>query len=124
MNKMLLAVASTIEAVTGLALLLMPALVLMLLLGKHVSSPLLLARVAGLGLLSLGFACWPRVEATLPAVRAMLIYNLLAATYLAYLQFSDHYPGKLLLPALALHAILSVLFLLAWFKYRQPAKGT
>jgi hypothetical protein len=122
-NRVLLLVASTLEAVTGLGLLLAPASGVRLLLGKDVTTePLAVVPVAALGLLSSGIACWPRVEATLTAIRVMLIYNLSAAAYLGYLRFGGNDPGRRLLPALAVHAILSVLFLGAWFKH-QPANA-
>jgi hypothetical protein len=62
MNKVLLAIASTLEAVTGIGLIIAPNMVRFLL-GPDVSSAsLAIARIAGFGLLSLGIACWPRVN--------------------------------------------------------------
>ncbi|PYJ68999.1 MAG: hypothetical protein DME76_10450, partial [Verrucomicrobia bacterium] len=77
---------------------------------------LVIARMAGFGLLSLGVACWPRVEATIARVRAMLIYNLVATAYLGYLRFGSESVGKLLFPALAVHAVLAILFVGVWLK--------
>src|SRR5437762_1052640 len=116
MNKVLLAVASTLEAVTGLSLVIAPSIAGFLL-GTDISgAALVIARMAGLGLLLLGVACWPRVEGTIPRLRAMLIYNLLATAYLGYLRFSSQSVEKLLLPALAVHAALAILFVGAWLK--------
>jgi hypothetical protein len=82
-DKLLLAVASTVEGVTGVALIAAPTIVLGFLLGTDISGKtLILSRIAGIGLLSLGVACWPRVKAIAPRLRAMLIYNLLATAYL------------------------------------------
>ena len=118
-TKLLLAVASTFEAVTGFALIIAPSIVRFLL-GTDISgAALAIARMAGLGLLLLGVACWPRVEGTIPRLRAMLIYNLLATAYLGYLRFSSQSVGKLLLPALAAHAVLAILFVGAWLKDRS-----
>ena len=75
-----------------------------------------IARMVGIGLLLLGVACWPRVEGTIPRLRAMLIYNLLATAYLGYLRVSSQSVGKLLLPAVAVHAVLAILFVGAWLK--------
>ena len=116
MNKVLLAVAATFETVTGTALIFAPNIV-RLLLGTDISGVVLvIARMVGVGLLLLGVACWPRVEGTIPRLRAMLIYNLLATAYLGYLRFSSQSVGKLLLPALAVHAVLAILFVGAWLK--------
>ena len=118
-TRVLLAPASTLEAVTGLALIIAPSIVRFLL-GTDISgATLVIARMAGLGLLALGVACWPRGEATIPRLRAMLIYNLLATAYLGYLRFSSQSVGKLLLLALAVHAVLTILFLGAWLKHQS-----
>ena len=118
-TRVLLATASTLEAVTGLALIIAPSIVRFLL-GTDISgATLVIARMAGLGLLALGVACWPRGEATIPRLRAMLIYNLLATAYLGYLRFSSQSVGKLLLLALAVHAVLTILFLGAWLKHQS-----
>jgi hypothetical protein len=87
------------------------------LLGTDISGVvLIIARMAGVGLLLLSVACWPRVEGTIPRLRAMLIYNLLATAGLGYLCFGSQSVGKLLLPALAVHAVLTILFFGAWLK--------
>ena len=118
-TKLLLAVAATFETVTGIVLIVAPNIV-RLLLGTDISSAVLvIARMVGVGLLLLGVACWPRVEGTIPRVRAMLIYNLLATAYLGYLRFSSQSVGKLLLPALAVHAGLAILFVGAWLKHQS-----
>ena len=118
-TKLLLAVAATFEAVTGIVLIVAPNIV-RLLLGTDISSAVLvIARMVGVGLLLLGVACWPRVEGTIPRLRAMLIYNLLATAYLGYLRFSSQSVGKLLLPALAVHAGLAILFVGAWLKHQS-----
>ena len=115
-SKVLLAAAATFETVTGIALIFAPDIA-RLLLGTDISgAALVIARMAGVGLLLLGVACWPRVEGTIPRLRAMLIYNLFATACLGYLRFSSQSVGKLLLPALAVHAVLAILFIGAWFK--------
>jgi len=111
MNK-LLEVAAVLEAITGLVLMIHPPLVTQLLLGGGVSGAgVALGRVAGFALLSLGLACWPGPDASgaNSALRALLIYNLLAALYLAYLGFAGGVTGILLWPAVVLYATLTVL---------------
>jgi hypothetical protein len=65
-------------------------------------------------MLALGVACWPsrrRAERNASAFRAMLIYNVLIALYLAYLGTVVHLGGALLWPAVALHATMALLLL-------------
>ena len=76
-----------------------------------------LGRVAGVSLLALGVACWPgrqRAESGAPAFRAMLIYNVLIALYLAYLGTVRHLAGVLLWPGVALHAVVALLLVWTW----------
>jgi hypothetical protein len=72
--------------------------------------------MAGFGLLLLGIACRPRVEGNVLHLLAMLIYNVLTTVYLGYLRFSSESIGILLLPAIAVHAVLAILFVGVWFK--------
>ena len=116
-SKVLLAVASTLEALTGLGLIIAPTMVKSLL-GTDISgATITIARMTGFGLLLLGIVCWPRVGPIVPRLRVMLIYNVLAATYLGYLRFGVESVGRLLLPAIAVHTVLAILFIGVWFKY-------
>ena len=112
----ILAFAAIVEVGTGLALMIDPAIVARLLLGADVSGAgTVLGRCFGIALLALGLACWPgrqRAESGSPAGRAMLIYNVLIALYLAYLGTVGHLGGVLLWPGVALHAIVALL--LVW----------
>jgi hypothetical protein len=101
-----------IEALTGLALIADPNVVASLLLGQGLSgSGLAVARIAGIGLLSLSVACWPARKAdTEASARGLLVYNALAAIYLGYLGVDGVMVGLLLWPAVALHAVLGFLF--------------
>jgi hypothetical protein len=108
--KRVLMLAAIGEAATGLALLIAPALVGQLLLGEEfpgVAIPV--ARVAGIALVALAFACWPG-----PPLIGMLTYSAVVAIYLAYLGFAGGLAGVLLWPAVALHAVLSVFLGRAW----------
>ena len=103
--KSVLVLAAVSEAATGLALLIVPSLVGRLLLGEELTGIALpVARVAGIALIALGVACWPGT----PLI-GMLTYSAAVTLYLAYIGFADGLSGKLLWPAVVLHAILTAL---------------
>jgi len=110
-TKTLVVISCSIEAATGLALVAVPNLVASLLLGAGLpASGEAVARVGGLGLFSLALACWPRGEGDIQQpVRALFVYNLAAAFYLAYLKVGGEFTSLLLLPASGLHALLGAL---------------
>ena len=108
--KRVLIFAAVAEAATGLALLVVPSLVGQLLLGEELTGVAIpVARVAGIVLVALGFACWPG-----PPLIGMLIYSAVVALYLAYLGLAGGLAGVLLWPAVALHVVLSILLGRAW----------
>jgi hypothetical protein len=114
MNKVL-AFAAIAEAVTGLALLILPNLVGRLLLGVEftgVGVPA--ARVAGIALIGLSIACLPGL-----ALIGMLIYSTVVTLYLGYLGISGSFVGILLWPAVAVHAVLVVLLAKAQLKPKK-----
>ena len=113
--KKVLTLAAVIEAATGVALMVVPSLVVRLLFGAEltgVSIPV--ARVTGIALIALGIACWPG-----PALLGMLTYGALATAYLLYLAFRGEWVGPLLWPAVALHAILTLLLARSWLAKRM-----
>src|SRR5262245_62179377 len=119
----LLSVEAAIEGATGLALIIFPQAVASLLLGAVLAAAgIVVARVAGIALLSLGLVCWmSRQDASkTAALAAMLNYNLLVTAYLMYLGLGGVLVGMLLWPAIAIHAVLTVLVASTWFKARQP----
>ena len=113
--KKVLVFAAVGEVATGLALLVVPSLVGQLLLDQEfIGIALPVARVAGIALIALGIACWPG-----PPLVGMLIYSTVVALYLAYLGFTGGWTGVLLWPAVALHAVLSILLGRAWVLVRH-----
>jgi hypothetical protein len=87
--KNLLIVTAVIEAAAGLVLVALPSLLITLLSGSSVTTPveLTLARVAGVALLALGVACWlarhdGQGRAARGLVDAMVLYNAGVATVL------------------------------------------
>ena len=121
--KRLLILAAVLEAATGLALLIAPAVVARLLLGSDLSAAgTAVGRVAGCALVALAIACWPsRGPAALliPAARAMLTYNTLVACYLVFLGVSGQFAGVLLWPAVAIHGLITLLLVRAWLRAEQ-----
>ena len=109
----LLVVAAVVEAATGVALIISPQAVASLLLGADLDrAGIAVGRVAGIALLSLGLLCWmSRQDANNTAVlTAMLAYNLLVTAYLMYLGFDGNLVGRLLWPAVVIHALLTLGF--------------
>jgi hypothetical protein len=111
----LLIVTALLETATGLALLLSPPLVAAALLGASLDAPaaLVVGRMAGAALLSLGGACWlARNDGPNRALRglvaAMLLYNCAAVVVLANAGAGVRLVGVLMWPAVALHSALAV----------------
>jgi len=121
--KALLRLACIVEIATAVAAIAAPRAVVALLLGEDVTGVgVAVARCFGVALLALGLACWPGApQARGPALRAMLVYNAAIALYLAYLFAFRQVGGVLLWPAVALHAAVAALLVVAW--RRSKATG-
>jgi hypothetical protein len=115
MKTMLLAIAAIGEAATGVALLVIPSVVVRLLFGGEIAGAgIVMCRIAGIALVALGIGCWPG-----PALLGMLAYSALASLYLLYLGVRGEWVGPLLWPAVALHAVLTLLLAL-YYGSKQP----
>jgi predicted membrane-bound spermidine synthase len=110
--KSLLTTTAIIEAATGLALVMAPSLVASSLLGTALLDPsaIIIAKLAGVALITIGFACWfSRKEAqSTIMVKTMLGYNLLSISVLVYSAQIEKISGQGLWPAVLLHVILLV----------------
>ena len=83
--KKLLTLAAIGETATGLALLIVPSLVVWLLFDAEiVGVGVVMSRVAGIALIGLGVACWPGTD-TRQASYGMMTYRVLAMLYLTYI---------------------------------------
>jgi hypothetical protein len=111
----LLVVTALIEIAAGLALLLLPSQAASLLFGSPLGTPtsLLIGRLAGVALLTLGVACWlgrgeekNRIGNAL--VGAMLLYNAAAVALISYAGVGLGLIAVLLWPAVLLHAVMTV----------------
>ena len=114
MNGLLMTTA-LIEAVTGVALVVRPSVLLTILLGSSLDTPtgLAIARVAGTALLSLGVACWfarddGQSRAGNGLVAAMLLYDLGVVEVLAAARFGSGLSGVAFWPAVGLHTGMAV----------------
>ena len=111
MNR-LLKLTAIIEAATGLGLIAVPTIVVRLLLDAEMSGATIpLARVAGVALLALGFACWlgrddTQTRAARGLVSAMVLYNLGAVIIPGSAGLGAQSVGIALWPAVILHAAM------------------
>lgn len=113
--KSLLIATAVIELEAGLALLLSPSLAISLLFDSTLDSPaaLMVARLGGAGLLTLGVACGlarndAQSRAAAGLVAAMLLYNIAAAAILAFARIGLGLHGVLRWPGVLLHTALAV----------------
>jgi hypothetical protein len=127
--RLLILVCAVLETGTGLALLMLPRFVLRVVLGAApVGAGVAASRLCGVGLISLGLACWPEWKARphrpdRRSLRALLVYNASASAYLAVLRALEGYRGIALVPAIVLQAILAALLvrIAAWSKTLEQA---
>jgi hypothetical protein len=119
--RTLLIVTAVAETAIGVTLLLSPPLVARLLLAASLDGPaaLIVGRMTGAALLSLGVACWlARRDGASRAGRgliaALLLYNAAAVAVLANAGAAVKLVGILLWPTVALHAALAVWCFVSW----------
>ena len=114
---MLLAAEAAIEGITGIALIFASGTVVWLLFDAPIPAiGTVVARICGIALLAIASACWVgrRGSGAASALVAMLIYNVLAAAYLALLGLQGEFVGLLLWPVIAAHAAMGLLVAIAW----------
>jgi hypothetical protein len=111
--KPLLALTAVGEAVTGLALLVYPPIVVRLLFDAEIAGVgVVMSRVGGAALLAIGVACWlarndPGRPTQLGLLTGVLIYDVAAAALLAYAGLFLAMAGIALWPAIVLHTALA-----------------
>src|SRR6478735_9861052 len=110
-GQQLLAIACGLEATIGLGLLVAPSMVVRLILGSDLAdTPIIISNIAGVALISLAIACWPRTGQTSRAPYAgMFFYTLLVALFLGEIAVDGITGGLLLWPVVATHLGLAVL---------------
>ncbi len=73
------------------------------------------AQLAGIALIALGIACLPSNHAATRrvAVRTLLIYNIAAAIFFAWIGFATTLRGVVLWPVVILHTVLAIVLALS-----------
>lgn len=109
--KRLLTITAIFEGTTGLALLSVPSLFVMILLGEKIVEPagIMISRLAGVALITLAIIYWfyRKVQDALVIVRAMLLYNVAATALLVYASLTG-FSGLGLWPAIIFHIGLAL----------------
>ena len=123
-TRLLFNVSAAIEILTGVTMLIVPALVVELLLGEGLGpTGVAVTRILGVGLLSLGIAGWDSQEqaqgSALGPQTGLFVYNIGATAMFVYLGTMGAMNGLLLWPAAALHLAISLLMLGAIIRYPQ-----
>ena len=122
--KSLLTITALIEGVTGLALAIMPSFVVSILLGTLLTdiSAILIARLAGVALITIAIACWLSRSNTQSAVivKAMLAYNVFSIVLLVYAVLVERIAGPGLWPTVLIHFGLLVWCLSSLRQSRMP----
>jgi len=124
-TRSILIFTAVAEMLTGIGLLLVPALVIKLLLGAELKDPVVftIARVAGSAILSLAVACWflrdtyqdPGAKAL---VIGMFVYNTAVFATLAYSAFT-YKVTPLLIGALIFHFLMAIAYINSLRKLKQ-----
>jgi len=108
--KHFLTVTSMLEALAGLAFVIMPAKFILILLGTTVTDPssLIIARLAGLALITIAIACWLSRDdgRSFVMAKAMTVYNLCCVSLLVYALFFEQISGQGLWPAIMVHFVM------------------
>ena len=116
-----------IEVLTGIALILLPTIVVQLLLGSTISTEteFTICRVGGSAILALGIACWlarndNKSGASNALTAGMLLYNIFVFATLAYSAFISKTTPALIV-ALIIHGALGTACLFSVKSFKRSA---
>lgn len=122
----LLGIGAVLESVVGLGLLIAPSGLASFLLGAPLEGPgIVIARIAGGGLLSLGISCWfarktPTATASRGVGWALLGYNVIACVTMGLAFFPPVSGGAMVLGVSVPHGLLSVALMGALLGRERP----
>lgn len=114
MSRFLLIVTSFLEFTTGIAMLVAPSQVAKLLLENGLDSPqlMVLARITGAALISIGVSCWSTknldAAARASLIRSLLIYNVAVPAVLIYAAITFGMRGLAFWPGCVVHSALAI----------------
>lgn len=124
--KTLLIVKTVVEALAGLALALLPSLLVSLLLGSPLDTPagIIIARMTGVALLTLGIACWlarndSQSRAAIGLATALLFYDAAVVAIFLIARLAMGLSGIGLWPIVVLHSGLWIWSVLCLRKVRE-----
>lgn len=114
-TKFLLIVTAIVESGAGIAFLIAPSLMTELMLGKGLSTPssIMVGRVAGIALLSIGLVCWLERGKVgngqlAGLIVGLLVYNVSIPILLVYAAVVENMSGVAFWPGIGLHSGLSI----------------
>ena len=114
-TTLLLIVTAAVELATGTALLITPSLTTELLLGAGLgsSASVMVGRVAGAALFSIGLTCWLERDRNRSGPRTglvvgLLAYNVSIPILLTYAAVVENMSGIAFWPGIGLHSVLSI----------------
>ncbi len=110
-ERVLLSAMGVLEAATGLALLVIPTVLVELLLGATLGTAagMTVSRIAGAALLALGIACWfTREGGSRGLLAAMAFYNATVVVVLLAGWIGPGLSGVAFWPAILVHTVMAV----------------
>ncbi len=114
-TRLLLIVTAVVESATGAALLIAPSLTAELMLGAGLDSPasVMVGRVTGSALISIGLICWLERDRVPGGSRGGLVIGLLAyhisiPVLLTYAAVVENLSGIAFWPGIGLHSVLTI----------------
>lgn len=126
-TQTLLSYTAILEILTGIGLIVAPALLIHILLGAEINDPVVftISRVGGSAILSLGVTCWlakkdPQSAALKALISGMLLYNMAVFITLAY-SVVTYKTTIALIAALIIHFGLGMVCLFSLQKFKLPA---
>jgi hypothetical protein len=118
--KKLLMIIAALEILTGIIVLAIPEVAVRALLGVEVQGAgIIMSRIAGVALIGLGVACWPG-NSSRQQIYGMLTYSILVWLYLIRIGIRGVPVGLLLWPAVAAHAVLIIVLVVAGVRAHKP----